>query len=154
MQVRSLNVHELHAGGPMAREVILFLDHHNAIQSQIAEGFARTFAPDGIDIYSAGAEPTAVHPCVVRVMAEFGIDISDQYAKPLAEVPLDELSMVVTLCPGTVWPDRPPALRQHYCVFQDPDAHAKNPEELLRACSEVRDQLGAILQQYFARRAS
>jgi arsenate reductase (thioredoxin) len=130
---------------------ILFLDPDNGIRSQIAEGFARAFAPHETEIYSAGSEPTALHPFVVRVMGEVGIDVSHQYGKAISEVPTERVSLVVTLCRETVWCEIPCGLRHCYCVFEEP-ARSKTPEELLRACAEVRDQLGAILRPYFGRR--
>ncbi|MGZ4914381.1 MAG: arsenate reductase/protein-tyrosine-phosphatase family protein [Halobacteriota archaeon] len=55
---------------------ILFLCSHNAARSQTAEGLANAQYSNRYKAYSAGNEPTAVHPCALEVMAEAGIDIS------------------------------------------------------------------------------
>ena len=60
---------------------ILFLCTHNSCRSQIAEGLLRDMAGDKFDIYSAGVEPTSVHPLAKKVMKEIGIDISGQHSK-------------------------------------------------------------------------
>jgi arsenate reductase len=49
--------------------------------------------------YSAGIDPTELHPCAIKVMAEVGIDISRQRAKPLNEFDNESFDYVVTLCP-------------------------------------------------------
>jgi len=136
----------------MRHERILFLAHHNSIRSQIAEGLGRALAPDWIEVYSAGVEPTALHPCVVRVMRDVGIDVTQQRAKSLAQVPLDRLTTVITLCEENVWPDRPRALAHHYCTFRDPARQSPSHRDLHRRCREIRDQIAGIFRQHFAQR--
>ena len=55
---------------------VLFVCVGNTCRSQMAEGWAKHF---GLDAASAGTHPgTIVAPNAVKVMAEIGIDISDQ----------------------------------------------------------------------------
>lgn len=42
----------------------------------MAEGWARAFKDDVIEVYSAGIETHGLNPLAVRVMAEAGVDIS------------------------------------------------------------------------------
>ena len=82
----------------MRHDALFVLSRHNSLRSQIAEGLARHLAPSGIEIYSAGPEPTALHPCVVRVMSQGGIGVSRQSAKALSDVRVERISTVITLC--------------------------------------------------------
>ena len=62
-------------GGPS----VLFLCVHNAGRSQMAAGWLRRLAGDGVTVYSGGSDPgTELNPAAVEVMAEAGIDITAQ----------------------------------------------------------------------------
>ncbi len=77
---------------------ILFLCTHNAARSQMAEGFINAMYNEHYTAFSAGSEPTSVHPCVIRVMEEVGVDISSQHAKSLNEFEGMHFDYVVSLC--------------------------------------------------------
>jgi arsenate reductase len=77
---------------------VLFLCIHNSSRSQMAEGFARAMAPPGATIWSAGHQPSRVHPDAIAVMREVGVDISDQRSKHIDEIPLQSIDTLVTLC--------------------------------------------------------
>ncbi len=76
----------------------LFLCTHNASRSQMAEGFARAIAPQQVEIWSAGTEPSRVHPLAIEVMREVGIELGSHRSKTIDEVPWQEMDTVVTLC--------------------------------------------------------
>lgn len=72
---------------PQARIRVLFVCVGNAVRSQMAQAFARKYGSDIIDAESAGVAPAAaLAPLTVKVLAERGIHIHDQYPKQLAEV--------------------------------------------------------------------
>jgi arsenate reductase len=55
---------------------VLFVCHHNAGRSQMAEAFFNRFAPADVRAESAGTSPAgAIWPEVVEVMAERGFDL-------------------------------------------------------------------------------
>jgi arsenate reductase len=63
---------------------VLFLCVGNACRSQMAEGFARAYGHDVIDAVSAGLSPAmAVDPTTSAVMAERGVDLGEQFPKPI-----------------------------------------------------------------------
>ena len=62
----------------------------------MAEGFVNARYGDRYEAYSAGSEPTEVHPCAIEVMAEEGIDIISQRAKPLDQYVDASFDYVVT----------------------------------------------------------
>lgn len=77
---------------------VVFLCIHNSARSQMAEGLARAGAPAAAEVWSAGTEPSRLHPLAIEVMKEIGIDITGQRSKRLDDVPWREADTVVTLC--------------------------------------------------------
>jgi arsenate reductase len=77
---------------------ILFLCTGNSCRSQIAEGWARHLKGDVIDAYSAGIEKHGMNPLAVKVMAEAGVDISEQQSKTIDELEVKNFDWVITLC--------------------------------------------------------
>ena len=60
---------------------VLFICVENSCRSQIAEGFARQL---GLDAKSAGVKAgSGENPDAIKVMAEAGIDISNQFSKAI-----------------------------------------------------------------------
>ena len=69
---------------------ILFLCVANSARSQMAEGIARSLAPEGVRVSSAGSVPSFVRPHALQVLKEIGIDISATSPRgwtPLMPVP-------------------------------------------------------------------
>jgi protein-tyrosine-phosphatase len=91
-------------------KTILFVCVENAGRSQMAEGFFKKYAPDGIKTFSAGTKPAyRINPVVIEVMEEVGIDISKQKSKELTDEMIRESDKVVIMgcmdknfCP-TIW---------------------------------------------------
>lgn len=77
---------------------VLFLCTHNSARSQIAEGILRSRAGEDVHVVSAGSEPSTVHPLAVQVMAEMGIDISQQSSKSQLAFLEEHFDYVITVC--------------------------------------------------------
>lgn len=75
---------------------ILFLDEDNACLSQIAEATAKHLAPPRTRIFSAGVKPSNIPAHVIQAMKELGISMTGQSAKGLADVPIQEIDLVVS----------------------------------------------------------
>jgi len=84
----------------MRREIhnrnILFLCEDNAQLSQMAEATAKHLSPPKTRIFSAGIKPGRIPPSVIKAMNEIGIPIANQKSKSVAEVPIDEIDLVVS----------------------------------------------------------
>ena len=78
-----------------AKKKVLFICTHNAAWSQMAEGFLRALYSNCYEAYSAGTEPTWLHPCAVKVMREMHIDIYFTY---LACFVVDKLTAIAGTC--------------------------------------------------------
>ena len=70
----------------------------------MAEGIARSLAPRGVKVSSAGSSPASVHPQAIRVLKEIGIDISGHRSKGLDSIGTGSVDAVITLCAEEVCP--------------------------------------------------
>jgi arsenate reductase len=75
---------------------ILFLCEDNACLSQMAEATAKHLAPPRTRIFSAGVKPSTIPAPVIEAMKELGISMSGQRSKSLADVPMDDIDLVVS----------------------------------------------------------
>jgi arsenate reductase len=128
---------------------VLFLCVANSARSQMAEGFARTMAPAGVSIFSAGSAPGRLNPFAVRVMQEVGIDIASHCSKSVDSVPVAEIGTTVTLCAEEVCPIFPGDVRRLHRPVPDPAAAAGSDEEILAAFRRARDQIRDLVAELF-----
>jgi len=63
----------------MDKPCVLFLCTGNSARSQMAEALLRKLAGNKFNVYSAGLEPTVIHPLTIKVLEEIGINPSQQY---------------------------------------------------------------------------
>lgn len=75
---------------------ILFLCEDNAQLSQMAEATAKHLSPPKTRIFSAGIKPGVIPAAVINAMDEIGIRMADQKTKGLADVPVNEIDLVVS----------------------------------------------------------
>lgn len=139
------------------KKKILFLCTHNAARSQMAEGFINALYSGRYEAYSAGSEPTEVHPCAIEVMAEEGIDIASQRAKPLDEYVDASFDYVVTMCaavqercpifPGAIFPGGTEYIHH---AFDDPLSDAGPEGAPCTSFRRVRDRIGEWIEVTFS----
>ncbi len=128
---------------------ILFVCTGNSARSQMAEGFARHFGQGRIEAYSAGMEPSRLHPFAVAAMQEKGIDISHQRSKAFEENLARRMDVVVTACGSADerCPILPPEVKKHHWPLEDPAAARGTDAEILAKFREIRDQIEARVLQ-------
>ena len=136
----------------MERLKALFLCTGNSCRSQMAEGWTKKLKPDVIEAWSAGIEKHGPNPSAVKVMAEAGVDISDQSSKTIDELPEHNFDYVITLCghANETCPFFPGGAKKVHVGFDDPPAlakDAKTEEEALVHYRRVRDEI-----RYFVER--
>jgi len=135
----------------MDKTRVLFLCTHNSARSQMAEALLRHYAGDRFDVYSAGLEPSELNPLTRQAMAELGIDIQGQYAKPLtAYIGKVNFSFLITVCSNAetrcpIFPGM--GVRLHW-PFDDPAAFDGSEEQKLNEFRRVRDQIQARVQAW------
>jgi arsenate reductase len=129
---------------------VLFLCTHNSARSQIAEALLRHHGGEDVEVYSAGTEPSQVHPLAIRAMAESGIDIADADSKHLNQFIGQDFSYVITVCDRAnescpVFPGDP---KRIHWSFEDPSAATGTEEERLQKFREIRNLLNMRLQTW------
>lgn len=125
---------------------VLFLCTGNSCRSQMAEGLLRHYASAQVQAYSAGLQPTVIHPLTMQVMKEAGVDINGQYSKPVAEyLGKVHFHYLITVCSDadqncpTVWPG---LVKRMHWGFEDPARVEGDEPTRLAAFRDVRDQIG------------
>lgn len=135
----------------MTRQKVLFLCSNNSCRSQMAEGFLRSLAQEPFEAFSAGAEPTYVHPMAIRVMSEVGIDISSQRSKSISVYDGWSFDFVITVCEGDACPFFPGEIGMSLAwSFEDPAEASGTDEEILGVFRKVRDEIKDSIQRFIA----
>lgn len=130
-----------HEGAPPSAR-ILFLCTHNSARSQMAEGIAQALGLGRIAAFSAGSEPSMVHPDAVSVLKRLDIDISQQVSKHMDQFSGQSFDYIITVCDRVretcpIFPDDPE--RIHWS-FPDPAA-IDDPDERHRQFQTIAREL-------------
>ena len=120
---------------------ILFLCIANSARSQMAEGIARSLAPQGVTVSSAGSSPAYVRPQAIQVLKEIGIDISVHRSKGLESIDAGSVDAVITLCDEEVCPVFLGKAHRVHWGLPDPAGVTGTEETRLNAFRSVRDEL-------------
>ena len=127
-------------------KTVVFACVHNAGRSQMAAALFNKLAdPAKGRALSAGTSPGGrVHPEVVTVMREEGIDLSDARPRKLTPELAAEAQLLVTMGCGDECP-YVPGLRRDDWPLEDPKG---KPIERVRAIrDEIRDRVEALIAQ-------
>lgn len=129
---------------------LLFLCTGNSCRSQMAEGWARALWKGQIEAWSAGLKASALDPRAVAVMAEAGVDISEQESKLASDLTDLEFDLVVSVCAHAeaACPTWPGSARRLHRAFDDPPqlaSGAATEEEAMRHYRRVRDEIRAFV---------
>ncbi|HEX9289888.1 MAG TPA: arsenate reductase ArsC [Anaeromyxobacteraceae bacterium] len=130
---------------------VLFLCVANSARSQMAEGIARSLAPTGIEISSAGSSPSRVNPLAIRALDEIGLDIRGQSSKGVDTISPHGVDAVITLCAEEVCPVFLGKAHRVHWGLPDPAGAGNTEEEQLQAFRDVRDELRRRLAVVFGR---
>jgi arsenate reductase len=126
---------------------VLFVCVHNAGRSQISQALFNRAADGTHEARSAGSEPAdRVHPEVVTVMDELGIDLRGETPKPLTHGLAGWADVVVTMGCGDACPYIP-GKRYLDWELEDPkgqslDAVRATRDEIARRVDRLRAELG------------
>lgn len=124
----------------------LFLCVANSARSQMAEGIARSLAPETVAVASAGSVPLSVRPEAVQVMAEVGIDISAQRAKGVGDLDTGRIDAVVTLCDDEVCPAYLHRAHRVHWSLPDPAAGAARLDAFRAVRDTLRHRIGMLFK--------
>ena len=135
---------------PETKERVLFLCTGNSCRSQMAEAALRELAGARFEAASAGTSPTRINPMAVRVMAEIGIDISEQRSKSVVEMLGEQFDYVVTVCDHAreACPIFPGGSTKLHWSFDDPASAEGSEEERLEVFRRVRDEIVSEIRAF------
>ncbi|MBI3449166.1 MAG: arsenate reductase ArsC [Acidobacteria bacterium] len=123
---------------------VLFACVHNAGRSQMAAAlFNQLVRPTVAEALSAGTEPAAgIHPVVVDVMREAGMDLSNGTPRLLTPELARSVQLLVTMGCGEECPVVPGVERQDWPL---PDPKGQPPERVRQIREAIRDRVAALL---------
>ena len=124
---------------------VMFVCKKNSRRSQMAEGFARILGAGVIEVASSGLEASKVDPKAVEVMAEIGIDISNQTSKPLSDFKADDYNAVISLCGCGVNLPEAWVLRDIFQDWQLDDPEGEPIEIFYRVRDEIKERVASLL---------
>ena len=129
----------------MSEQVVLFACLHNAGRSQMAAAFFNAVAdPATARATSAGTRPgSAVHPEVVAVMNEIGIDLRSATPRRLTDELAAGVNMLVTMGCGEECPYVPGVERDDWAL---PDPKGRPLEEVRAIRDEIRARVAALVE--------
>ncbi len=92
---------------------------------------------------SAGVRPSRVNPRAIQVMAELGIDISQQRSKSVDDLAGEAFDLVITLCDQAQQecPFFPGETEIMHVGFPDPARATGTETEILAVFRQVRDEM-------------
>jgi len=119
------------------RPEVLYVCVHNAGRSQIAAALTARLSGGAVAVRSAGSDPAdEINPAVVEVLAERGIDLSEEFPKPLSDEVVRAADVVITMGCGDACPIYP---GKRYLDWDVPDP-AGQPREVVEAIVEDIEQ--------------
>ena len=126
-------------------ERIIFACVHNAGRSQMAAAFFNQAANRSkAEAVSAGTEPgVRVHPEVLSVMQEVGIDLSDAKPQKLTQELAEAATLLITMGCGDKCP-YVPGLRRDDWPLQDPKGLPV--EEVRKVRDEIEARVRALIR--------
>ncbi len=127
-------------------KTVIFACVHNAGRSQMAAAFFNARADPGVArAISAGTQPgERVHPEVVEIMREVGIDLSNARPQKLTDGLARTGSMLVTMGCGDACPFIP-GLQKDDWPLEDPKGLA--PERVREIRDEIRARVDGLLSR-------
>ena len=123
---------------------VLFVCVHNAGRSQMAAGLVKLRSEGRIHVRSAGSDPgETINPAVIEAMDELGVDMSEEFPKPLTDEVVRAADVVITMGCGDACPIFP-GKRYEDWVLDDP------AEQSLDTVRRIRDELDGRVQTLIA----
>jgi arsenate reductase len=120
---------------------VLFVCVHNAGRSQMAAGLVKLRSQGRIRVRSAGSAPAEeINPAAAQALAELGVDLGEEFPKPLTNDAVSAADVVITMGCGDACPIYP-GKRYEDWELEDPDG--KDLETVRR----IRDEIDQRVQQ-------
>jgi protein-tyrosine-phosphatase len=124
---------------------VLFVCLHNAGRSQMSQALFERAANDRHTALSAGTTPAdRVHPGVIEVMRELGIDVADRKPQLLTRELAEQADVVVTMGCG----DQCPFIAgKRYLDWELPDPKGRPVDEVRATRDEIANRVEILLAE-------
>jgi arsenate reductase (thioredoxin) len=117
------------------RPEVLFVCVQNAGRSQMAAGLVKLRSQGKIHVRTAGSAPAdELNPLVVEALEELGVDVGEEFPKPLTDEVVRAADVVITMGCGDACPIYP-GKRYEDWVLDDP------AEQDLATVHRIRDEI-------------
>jgi arsenate reductase (thioredoxin) len=130
------------AEGVVAKEhpEVLFVCVQNAGRSQMAAGLVKLRSAGLVHVRSAGSDPAEeINPAVVQALAEVGVDMSEEFPKPLTDEVVRAADVVITMGCGDACPIYPGKRYEDWELEDPADKH-------LETVRRIRDEIDVRVQ--------
>ena len=125
------------------RPEVLFVCVHNAGRSQVAAVLTSALSGGAVHVRSAGSTPAGeINQNVVRVMDEVGLDLSQEFPKPLTDEAVRAADVVITMGCGDACPIYP---GKRYLDWELTDPAGQPIEVVRRVRDEIRERVLGLL---------
>ncbi len=123
---------------------VLFVCVHNAGRSQMAAGLVKLRSHGRVHVRSAGSAPgSEINPAVIAAMNELGVDMSEEFPKPLTNEVVRAADVVITMGCGDACPIYPGKKYEDW-ELDDPAGQD------LDAVRQIRDEIDGRVQTLIA----
>jgi arsenate reductase (thioredoxin) len=132
--------------GRVVKEVpeVLFVCVHNAGRSQMAAALLHHHAAGRVHVRSAGSAPSdEINPAAVAAMREIGLDLSQEFPKPLTDEFVQAADVVITMGCGDACPLYP---GKRYLDWELEDPAGKSLDDV----RPIRDEIDRRVQELLA----
>jgi protein-tyrosine-phosphatase len=127
---------------------VLFVCVHNAGRSQMAAGLLKLRSDGRIDVRSAGSAPAdEINPAVVQAMEELGVDMGEEFPKPLTDDAVRAADVVITMGCGDACPIYP---GKRYADWELDDPAGQDLETVRRIRDEIDRRVQALIGELMA----
>jgi protein-tyrosine-phosphatase len=124
---------------------VLFVCVHNAGRSQMAAALLNHRAEGAVRVRSAGSEPAdSLNPAVVEAMSEIGLDISEEFPKPIADELVSAADVVITMGCGDACPFYP---GKRYLDWELDDPAGRPLAEVRKIRDEIDRRVQVLLTE-------
>jgi arsenate reductase len=126
---------------------VLFVCEQNAGRSQMAAVFTNQLSNGRVHVRSAGSAPSReLNPTVAAVMSELGLDLAEEFPKPLTDDVVQAADVVVTMGCGDACPVYP---GKRYQDWDLADPAGLPIEDVRRIRDQVKARVEVLLAELF-----
>ena len=124
---------------------VLFVCEQNAGRSQMAAVLTKALGQGKVHVRSAGSSPSAsLNPAVIEVMSELGLDMSEEFPKPLTDDVVQAADVVVTMGCGdacAIYPGK------RYLDWELTDPAGLGIDEVRAIRDEIQQRVRVLLEE-------